>query len=149
MGPATATVGAEVELAFAAANQSPATASDVRVVLDLPAGFKASQASLANGACTLASSRVECLVASLAGETTATGAVTLTSSAAGELAVRATVSGTYFDAQPANDAAAHTLTIESATAAAPQTAPARHSGGGGSGSLLLLLALAGLRLARR
>jgi hypothetical protein len=148
-GPATATVGTEVELAFAAANQSPAIASDVRVVLDLPAGFKASQASLANGACALASSRVECIVASLAGESTARGAVTLTSSVAGELAVSATVSGTYFDAQPANDAAAHTLTIESATAAAPQTAPAGHGGGGGSGSLLLLLALAGLRLARR
>jgi hypothetical protein len=150
-GPAKAALGAEVRLAFAAANATSTTASDVRLTLDLPSGFKASAASLAAGACTIAPSRIECTLASLAGEATASGAVTLTASTAGELAVLAAVSGGYFDSQPANDAAQHTFTIESAEPAAPQSAPADRGGGGGGGSasFLFLLALASLRFARR
>jgi hypothetical protein len=150
-GPASAVVGEELRLTFTASNHTQTAASDVRVRLDLPNGLSATQASLSGGACTIAANRIDCSVASAPGETTLSGALTLTPSVAGALAVQGSVSGAVFDPQPANDASEHAVTIERATAATSHHAApdAGRSSGGGATSWMLLLALAGLRFLRR
>jgi hypothetical protein len=150
-GPSTATANEKFTVSFDLANVATDNAGTVTVRIDIPAGTAVSSASLANGTCTSNVLGIECTLASFAGGATASGSLSLTSTAAGNTALRASVSGSYFDTNTANDAADLVVAISGGAPLAVQPPAASASGGGGGGSigLLLLLALAPLHRARR
>jgi Domain of unknown function DUF11 len=151
-GPTSAVVGAEFNVSFTVANPGPSGVGAVQVAVTLPAGVMASRAEFANGACAVAPSGVQCTLASLSADGSATGVVAVTAASAGNVTLRAGVSGNYVDPQPANDSAEHVLSVMPASPAAAQNAgadPGGTGGGGGAVSLALLLGLAGLQRTRR
>jgi len=150
-GPATAMANERFTIDFDVTNAAPDSAGTVTVTIDIPAGTTVGSAALSNGTCTSAATSIECTVTPLGGGLTASGSVSLTASAAGSTAVRASVSGNYFDTNNANDTADLVVAVSGAAASVVSQPPASASGGGGGGSfgLLLLLALAPLHRARR
>jgi hypothetical protein len=151
-GPSAATANEKFTVSFDLANVATDNAGTVTVKIDIPAGTAVSSASLANGTCTSNVVGIECTLAPLAAGATASGSLSLTSSAAGNAALHATVSGNYFDTNTANDTAELVVAVSGGASLAVQPPPASSaSGGGGGGSigLLLLLALAPLHRARR
>ncbi|MGH8241033.1 MAG: M12 family metallo-peptidase, partial [Steroidobacteraceae bacterium] len=149
-GPAAAEANERFTVGFDVANIATDNAGTVTVKIDIPAGTTVRSASLTSGSCTSNAAGIECTLAPLSGGTTATGSVSLTSSAEGNAALHAAVSGNYFDTNNANDTADLVVAVSGAAALVSQPA-ASASGGGGGGSigLLLLLALAPLQRARR
>ena len=101
--------------------------------------------------------RKECTLTPLGGGLTATGSLSLTASTAGSTTLHASVFGSYFDTNNANDTADLVVAVSGVAAPVAQSpssggsANASGGGGGGGGSmgLLLLLALAPLHRARR
>ena len=139
-------------IGFDVANIATDNAGTVTVKIDIPAGTTVSSASLTSGSCTSDAASIECTLAPLSGGTTASGSVSLTSSAQGSAALHAAVSGDYFDTNNANDTADLVVAVSGAASLASQPAASATSGGGGGGGsigLLLLLALAPLHRARR
>jgi hypothetical protein len=151
-GPATAMANERFTVDFDVTNGTTDTAGTVTVLIDIPAGTTVGSASLSNGTCTSAATGIECTLTPLGGGSTASGSVSLTASTAGSAALRASVSGSYFDTNNANDTADLVIAVSGAAAAAVSQPPAANAGGGGGGGsfgLLLLLALAPLHRARR
>jgi hypothetical protein len=151
-GPTSAVVGAEFNVSFTVANPGPSGVGAVQVAVTLPAGVMASRAELANGACAVAQSGVQCTLASLSAGGSATGVVAVTAASAGNVALHAGVSGNYVDPQPANDSAEHVLSVTPRSSAVSQNSANEgggKEGGGGAVSLALLLGLAGLQRTRR
>jgi hypothetical protein len=151
-GPATAVANERFTVGFDVANVTTDNAGTVTVKIDIPAGTTVRSASLASGTCTSSSESIECTLAPLSGGATATGSVSLMSSAQGSAALHAAVSGDYYDTNNANDTADLVVAVSGEASIASQSAaPATGGGGGGGGSIgwLLLLALAPLQRARR
>ncbi len=151
-GPATAIANERFTVGFDVTNTAADDAATVTVKIDIPAGTSISSASLPNGNCTSSSDSVECTLSALAAGATASGSLSLTS-AAGNAALHAGVSGDYFDTNNANDTADLVVAVSGAASQAVQPSASAGGGGGGGGGgsigLLLLLALAPLHRARR
>lgn len=149
-GPAAATANQAFSIGLQIANAAEENAGNVTVAIDIPDGTSVNSASLSNGSCTTQSNQVQCTLASLAAGGTASGSISLRTSAAGSVALHAMLSGDYVDPNSANDTA--DLTVVVGTATSPSIAPAKaadpNGGGGGAIGVLLLLALAPLRRCR-
>jgi hypothetical protein len=156
-GPTTAKANERFTIDFELTNAAADNAGTVTVKIDLPAGTTVMSASLNDGTCTSAATSVACTLMPLGGGLTASGSVLLTASAAGNATLRASVFGSYFDTNNANDtddlvvAVSGAATLVSQSPASGANADAGGGGGGGGGSigLLLLMALAPLHRARR
>jgi hypothetical protein len=151
-GPTSAVVGAEFNVSFMVANPGPSGVGAVQIAVTLPAGVMASRAEFANGACAVAQSDVQCTLPSLSAGGSATGVVAVTAASAGNVTLRAGVSGNYVDPQPTNDSAEHVLSVTPRSLAVSQNSADESGGkegGGGAVSFALLLGLAGLQQARR
>jgi hypothetical protein len=155
-GPATATANERFTIDFDLINAAADTAETVSVKIDIPAGTTVTSAALNDGTCTSAATSVKCTLVPLGGGLTASGSVSLTASAAGSATLRASVSGSYFDTNNANDTADLVVAVSGVATLVSQSpasgANADAGGGGGGGGsigLLLLMALAPLHRARR
>jgi hypothetical protein len=156
-GPSTATANERFTVNFDLTNAAADNADTVTVKIELPAGTTVTSASLNDGVCTSAVTSVECTLTPLGGGLTATGSLSLTTSTAGSTTLHASVFGSYFDTNNANDTADLIVAVSGVAAPVAQSpssggsANASGGGGGGGGSmgLLLLLALAPLHRARR
>jgi hypothetical protein len=154
-GPATATANERFTIDFDVTNTAADDAGTVTVKIDIPAGTTVTSASLNNGTCTTSETSIECTLVPLSGGVTASGSVSLTAFSAGSATLRASVSGSYFDTNNANDTADLVVAVKGAATLVSQSpassASADGGGGGGGGSvgLLLLMALAPLHRARR
>ncbi|HET9446468.1 MAG TPA: M12 family metallo-peptidase, partial [Steroidobacteraceae bacterium] len=155
-GPATATANERFTVGFDLTNAAADNVETVTVKIELPAGTTVTSASLSDGVCTNAVTSIECTLTSLGAGLTATGSLSLTTSAAGSTTLHASVFGGYFDTNNANDSDDLVVTVGGAAQVVTQSPPSGGSanasgggGGGGSMGLLLLLALVPLHRARR
>lgn len=148
-GPATATAGSEMSLAFTTTNHSAIEAADVTITVELPAGAAFARASSGAGVCSPIANGVRCSLSSIAGGAGASGSLTLNAVTSGTVTVRARVAGAYVDPQAANDVAEHTVAISPVTTVVAQASTDNaNRGGGGAAGPWILIALAMLGVLR-
>ena len=141
------------ELGFAVVNRSAIQATSISIVIELPAGVAATAPSLTNGSCVTANGSIQCTLQALAPDARANGTVSINAPSAGNVALRARVSGGYIDPNTGNDQAEITVNVTGIAAPrAKQRFQYNGRGGGGSSgwmSLFGLMGLTGLRYAAR
>jgi Metallo-peptidase family M12/Domain of unknown function DUF11/Reprolysin family propeptide len=147
-GPASAVAAQSFTLNYSVTNYAPISASDISLVITLPADVVPAVATLGNGTCAAQDGGIRCTLSSLPAGASAVGTVSVSTSAPGTVALQATVSGSYVDPNSQNDAAALSVRVESVPQAVTKPGTGG-SGGGGSTSLVLILATAGLHWTRR
>lgn len=105
-------VGAVSSYTYTVANNGPFDATDVTVLMQLPATAQEISATASGGTCSVAATAVSCTFAVLRTASSATLTVTATASAAGSFAVTASVAGDQRDPDVTNNTVNSTGTIE-------------------------------------
>ncbi len=143
--PASVIAGQTATASFTVTNAAPIDVGTVQIAVTVSGGVTVAAGEITGGSCSVSGSAAQCNLPSLAAGASATGTLTLNAITTGTSSLTATVSGSYVDPTPANDAAERSINV---VPAATGTTPARGKGGGGSINALLLAALgtlAGLR----
>lgn len=147
--PAQVAAGIPFELRFTIANSASIAAREVRVSLQLPAGFSASSATLAGGTCTIEAIELACELANLGAGETSFGSLSLTAQNAGRATLRVETSGSYVDPVESNDVAETVVEITRPSTPSEVQSDSPRSGGGGSAGFLFVAGLGLIGLWRR
>jgi hypothetical protein len=149
-GPASAAVNDRFTLNVGVTNHASFAATGVRVTLALPASTSAISATLGGTDCEVSAASIVCTIPHLAAGGTATGVLSLQTTASGDASFAVAVASDYVDPNAANDSAIATVSVTTTATSAPQVSSASSGGGGGgSAGALLLAGLLGLLGARR
>ena len=120
------------------------------MTLALPASTSAISATLGGTDCEVSAASIVCTIPHLAAGGTATGVLSLQTTASGDASFAVAVASDYVDPNAANDSAIATVSVTTTATSAPQVSSASSGGGGGgSAGALLLAGLLGLLGARR
>jgi hypothetical protein len=140
-----------VTVSFSVQNMTSAAAEDLRAQITMPSSLSVASAQLMGNACAIEEGSIQCPIDDLAAGASMNGAVLVTATAAGTASIKATISGSDLDTNPANDEVEQTLTVTQPVVVQSAQAASKQSGGGG-GSLpwpLLVSLAAFLRLRAR
>jgi hypothetical protein len=149
--PSSAIVGTSVTVSFSVQNMTSAAAEDLRAQITVPSSLSVASAQLMGNACAIEEGSIQCPIDDLAAGASMNGAVLVTATAAGTASIKATISGSDLDTNPANDEVEQTLTVtQPVVVQSAQVASKQSGGGGGSLPWPLLVSLAAfLRLRAR
>src|SRR5678815_542203 len=108
-------VGLSLTYRIVATNNGPATATNVSVVDNLPAGVTFSSSNTSQGACS-GNSTVTCQLGTLASGSSAVIAIVVNPNSQGSIINNAIIAGTETDFDPSNNTATNTISIQPAAA---------------------------------
>jgi uncharacterized repeat protein (TIGR01451 family) len=108
-------VGLSLTYRIVATNNGPATATNVSVVDNLPAGVTFSSSNTSQGSCS-GTSTVTCQLGTLASGSSAVIAIVVNPNSQGSIINNATIAGTETDFDPSNNTATNTISIQPAAA---------------------------------
>jgi hypothetical protein len=147
--PSSIVVGTSGTLNLGVQNMTSTTAQSLDVQLTVPSSLSVASAQIGNTACQIQDAVIHCAIATLTAGESISGSFTVTATAAGSASVKASISGSDFDANATNNAVERTITISSPVSVQSTTQAAKNGGGGGDLSWTLLAMLAGFIVRRR
>jgi Metallo-peptidase family M12/Domain of unknown function DUF11 len=136
-GPESVAVDQSFEIAATVTHRTGARASNVDLVLNIPAGLRPEDAGLQDGVCSVATTSIECSRSALDPLRETTLHARLVAVTSGRMQLSTSVASSELDPVPDNNVS--TLTV---AATGPASATQSTGGGGGGDSLLWLAALA-------
>jgi len=145
--PSSLVVGDDTTVTVTMTNTGPATASDARLSIDVPAGLTLGGIEGAGLSCLAGANSVSCSPVALAVDESLSLTLTARAAAAGTRTIAALALSSAIDPDNANNSASVSLTISASGGGGSPSPPSSGASGGGGGGSLSLLWLAALALA--
>jgi uncharacterized repeat protein (TIGR01451 family) len=130
-------------------NRSTLEATAVSLSISLNSGLRAESASWSAGSCTVAAQQIDCQSGSIAGQSSSTIDLTVTGTTVGTRTYTMTLSATEADANPANNSADGTITVNAVNASGGGNVGEEDGGAAASGPVFLWLLTLGVLLRYR
>ncbi len=147
---ASVVVGSDIGVTLTVRNLGNTDVTDAQLTVSVPAGLTLASVSADGISCVQASSAVSCTPSALAASASATVRLGLRGASAGVATLASTISSSASDAEPANNQAQVSVTVNNTPVAQPPSSNGASGGGGKSGvELLLALLLLAPRLRAR